>query len=334
MVDTTVVALCICMFISSSYVFSLYLIPARIRSKSRDDPVHMKYRMVASSIATCGCALMVVGYMCAEQIAGPQYSMVAVLGLRLDSLVWSVVQTLGLMTMFYVGPLIAQLWTVYAIGLSDIDYEGRTIPRKETGMVSASIRDANRARLDYLRGVLRGFTREDRLFLFRNLVFAPLSEEVAFRALMLPLLHPAFSCGLGWSTTAVALLNPAFFSCAHLHHIYEKLRSGHSVKAAVLSTLLQMMYTGIFGFVAAMLLLLSGNLAAPVTAHIICNCVGLPDIGFMFSPGHANSSLLSHLYAYRHFHFALHIGGLVLFSFSLFPMMAPFATDNPFLHCS
>jgi hypothetical protein len=42
----------VCLFVSTSYVMSLYLIPSRVRALPRDDPAHIKYRMLAASSST------------------------------------------------------------------------------------------------------------------------------------------------------------------------------------------------------------------------------------------------------------------------------------------
>ena len=46
----------------------------------------------------------------------------------------------------------------------------------------------------------------------RNIIFAPITEEVVFRGCMVPLLFPGF----GWTPTIVIL--PLYFGIAHLHH--------------------------------------------------------------------------------------------------------------------
>uniref|UniRef100_A0A803MQF1 intramembrane prenyl-peptidase Rce1 n=1 Tax=Chenopodium quinoa TaxID=63459 RepID=A0A803MQF1_CHEQI len=87
----------------------------------------------------------------------------------------------------------------------------------------------------------------------RNLDFlslAPITEELVFRACMIPLLL----CG-GFKVQAVLLLCPMFFS---------------------LGT--QLAYTMIFGSYASFLFIRSGHLSAPLVAHIVCNYMGLPAV--------------------------------------------------------
>ncbi|XP_057422931.1 CAAX prenyl protease 2 isoform X2 [Lotus japonicus] len=83
---------------------------------------------------------------------------------------------------------------------------------------------------------------------WRFYVVAPLTEELVFRACMIPLLL----CG-GFKPYNVMLLCPIFFSLG-----------------------LQLGYTVIFGSYASFLFIRTGHLAAPLVAHIYCNFMGLP----------------------------------------------------------
>lgn len=127
----------------------------------------------------------------------------------------------------------------------------------------------------------------------RDLVIAPLTEEVAFRGCLLPMLllllkpSPPTSTTTTTSTkttTAKALAaSSAAFASAHLHHAAAALLlpSSPSVpraqrRAVALGALLQLGYTFAFGAAAGALLLASGSLAAPVAAHSLANLLGLP----------------------------------------------------------
>ncbi|KAH9624780.1 hypothetical protein KSS87_014791 [Heliosperma pusillum] len=85
---------------------------------------------------------------------------------------------------------------------------------------------------------------------WRNLVVAPITEELVFRACMIPLLL----CG-GFKPETTVFLCPLFFS---------------------LGT--QLAYTMVFGSYASFLFIRTGHLAAPLVAHIVCNFMGLPVI--------------------------------------------------------
>ncbi|KAL0410092.1 UNVERIFIED_CONTAM: CAAX prenyl protease 2 [Sesamum latifolium] len=82
---------------------------------------------------------------------------------------------------------------------------------------------------------------------------APLTEELVFRACMIPLLL----CG-GFSTYTVIFLCPIFFSLAHLNHLLEYYYQQNCslIKACTVV----------------------GHLTAPLIAHMFCNFMGLPVI--------------------------------------------------------
>ncbi|KAK4419363.1 CAAX prenyl protease 2 [Sesamum alatum] len=109
---------------------------------------------------------------------------------------------------------------------------------------------------------------------WRNYLVAPLTEELVFRACMIPLLL----CG-GFSTYTVIFLCPIFFSLAHLNHLLEYYyQQNCSLTKACAVVGLQLGYTVIFGAYASFLLVRTGHLTAPLIAHIFCNFMGLPVI--------------------------------------------------------
>tara|TARA_B100000780_G_C20902191_1_gene359113 strand:- start:297 stop:656 length:360 start_codon:yes stop_codon:yes gene_type:complete len=117
-----------------------------------------------------------------------------------------------------------------------------------------------------------------------------------------------------------------WFGIAHLHHLADKLASGVPIFTALLTLLLQLTYTSIFGYIATYLYLRTGNIFPPIVSHVICNFMGLPDVGF------AQNSLneMRYMYSYRYVLLALHAGGLVAFYFLVGPLTARFADDSPF----
>ena len=109
----------------------------------------------------------------------------------------------------------------------------------------------------------------------RDLVIAPLTEELAFRGCLLPTLLLLS----GKQATALAASSAAF-AAAHLHHAAATLLSPtlppKQRRAVLWNALLQLLYTFAFGAAAGALLLASGSLAAPVAAHSLANFLGLP----------------------------------------------------------
>lgn len=162
-----------------------------------------------------------------------------------------------------------------------------------------------------------------KIMFVRSLVVAPITEEVVFRAALLPVLYlHAFSnvgqnldSNSGWLSAyaKIALFSIVWFGLAHAHHFIEKLRQGMKVVPAVVSTLIQLTYTSIFGYIAALLFMRTGNIFAPILSHVICNFVGLPDTG-CFS---AQAAPTSCLHRYRVLIGLTHIAGLICFSFCI-----------------
>ncbi|XP_074311793.1 CAAX prenyl protease 2 [Silene latifolia] len=109
---------------------------------------------------------------------------------------------------------------------------------------------------------------------WRNLVVAPITEELVFRACMIPLLL----CG-GFKPETTVFLCPLFFSLAHLNHLLEFYsRKNCSVLKTSMAVGTQLAYTMVFGSYASFLFIRTGHLAAPLVAHIVCNFMGLPVI--------------------------------------------------------
>lgn len=107
---------------------------------------------------------------------------------------------------------------------------------------------------------------------WRNYFVAPLTEELVFRACMIPLLL----CG-GFKTYGVIFFCPIFFSLAHLNHFLEFCTEQNcSLLKASMVVGFQLGYTVIFGSYASFLFIRTGHLIAPVVAHIFCNFMGLP----------------------------------------------------------
>ncbi|KAH1216980.1 CAAX prenyl protease 2 [Glycine max] len=188
--------------------------------------------------------------------------------------------------------------------------------------------------LDWLSVILSN------ILVWRNYVLAPLTEELVFRACMIPLLL----CG-GLKTYSAILLCPIFFSlenseqnllsfsnarflmrsftilwfAAHLNHfleIYAK-QNYRIVKAAMVIGL-QLGYTVVFGSYASFLFIRTGHLIAPLVAHIYCNFMGLP---VLYSQ---RSGIVSVTF----------IIGFLGFLWLLFPMTGPELYNDRIDNCS
>lgn len=108
---------------------------------------------------------------------------------------------------------------------------------------------------------------------WRNLIAGPVSEELMFRSLVIPL-HILAKV----DPTRIVFITPLYFGIAHIHHFYEFVLTHPEspLLAAFVRTLLQFTYTSLFGFFAAFVFLRTGSLYAAIIAHSFCNWTGLP----------------------------------------------------------
>eukprot|EP00064_Thunnus_orientalis_P016753 superscaffoldBa00003392_g16824 len=140
----------------------------------------------------------------------------------------------------------------------------------------------------------------------RNQVVAPLTEELVFRACMLPMLVPCTS-----PSTAIFTC-PLFFGVAHFHHVIELLRFRQGTLSGIfLSAVFQFSYTAVFGAYTAFIFIRTGHLVGPVLCHSFCNYMGFPAISTAMEHPHRITVLSSYLL------------GVLLFFLFLFPFTDP-----------
>ncbi|XP_020245794.1 CAAX prenyl protease 2 isoform X1 [Asparagus officinalis] len=149
---------------------------------------------------------------------------------------------------------------------------------------------------------------------WRNYVVAPFTEELVFRACMIPLLL----CG-GFNRYNIIFLSPVFFSLAHLNHFLELYcQHKYPFRKALLIVGLQLGYTVIFGWYASFLFIQTGNILSPVVAHIFCNIMGLPVV---YSSG--TKGLVT----------AVFVAGTVSFFWLLLPASSPDLYNDSLDNC-
>ncbi|GBB86271.1 hypothetical protein RclHR1_01270017 [Rhizophagus clarus] len=146
---------------------------------------------------------------------------------------------------------------------------------------------------------------------FRNLIFAPMTEEFVFRCCMVPLLALA-----NFSHAQIIFLSPLVFGIAHVHHAWETYVSrGRTVEAAKVAILIsgfQLTYTTLFGWYATFLFMRTGHFIPPFFAHMFCNIMGFPSINLStYSEGIKKVVIITL------------IGGVIIFVPSLFPATNP-----------
>lgn len=107
---------------------------------------------------------------------------------------------------------------------------------------------------------------------FRDHVFAPLTEELIYRSVVITCLRPAVArkwCILG---------SPLLFGVAHIHHAYEAVVQGTPLREVAVATLFQLLYTTLFGVAAARMFVGSGSLWCLAVLHAVCNTGGIPGV--------------------------------------------------------
>lgn len=150
------------------------------------------------------------------------------------------------------------------------------------------------------------------IYSLRDHVIAPLSEEITFRASLIPLLVQCVS------PLKAVFISPMFFGVAHLHHIVGLVQMGVPFKRAALISAFQFSYTTLFGAYSAFLFLRTGHFVAPFLAHAFCNVMGFPDFGDVLTYPEPKRSLT----------FGLFVVGFVSWCFLLGPLTNPLLYSN------
>ncbi|KAJ7162813.1 hypothetical protein C8R46DRAFT_1101591 [Mycena filopes] len=120
----------------------------------------------------------------------------------------------------------------------------------------------------------------------------------------------AMSGAARWKMIAFA---PLVFGLAHAHHerdTYNRYgRTRDALKRAILTTA----YTTLFGAHTSYLFLRTSSLIPPLTAHIFCNIMGLPQIQYEMRRFPAQKRVI----------IAVYLLGIALFTYTLKPWTAP-----------
>eukprot|EP01018_Ginkgo_biloba_P012758 Gb_14544 [translate_table: standard] len=189
----------------------------------------------------------------------PIVSLFAVYGVRMDHLWQAVLFPLFLTALLYLGPLVIAVLDF----IIEWDQEQLLCGCGTVKVVKSA----------YRKLACYTWSIGSDILAWRNYVVAPLTEELVFRACMIPLLL----CG-GIKPYAVIFLCPVFFSLAHLNHFWELYyQQSYDISRAALIVGLQLGYTVVFGWYAAFLFIRTGHLIAPIVAHTFCNAMGLPN---------------------------------------------------------
>jgi len=276
---TCVKEYCLSALLAVFYVGSIYV--WKQSTERSTHPTVVKKRFLSVSVATIICVLAVQYFLNPSLSKGQSRSFWALLGFRSDGLLNAVFFPIILTVVLFLGPLV----------IDTLNGEGFVYN---------------------LRNVSEFVTRSRDIVWIRNYIFAPISEEVVFRACMLVLIidctHPL-----------LAMLScPLFFGAAHVHHVLEQVRFGVKWKQAILVSSFQFLYTTIFGAYSAFLFLRTGHVIAPIAVHAFCNTMGFPDFGSVtnMSRGHQVLSVTTTVL------------GLICWVFLLHPLTHPELFSN------
>ncbi|XP_069001742.1 CAAX prenyl protease 2-like [Embiotoca jacksoni] len=265
-----------CLLLACLYVGSLYVWRS---SLPRDHPSVIK-RRCASVLLVSALSPAVVKTWIHWADVRVDVSVWELMGVRVEGFIPAAILPLLLTMVFYLGPLVHTAMD---------NPDGFTAELK-------SAMDVQSWRLCV----------EDVVWL-RNQVVAPLTEELVFRAAMLPMLVPCTG------PTAAIFTAPLFFGVAHFHHIIEQRRLCKDCMNVILLVAgMQFLYTTVFGAFTAFMFMRTGHVVGPVLCHSFCNSQGLPDI----------SSALQH--PQRSVLLVTYLMGALLFLVLLVPLTDPF----------
>uniref|UniRef100_A0A3B5QME4 CAAX prenyl protease 2 n=1 Tax=Xiphophorus maculatus TaxID=8083 RepID=A0A3B5QME4_XIPMA len=241
-----------CLLLACCYVGSLYVWRSDL---PRDHPAVIKRRFTSVLVVSGLSPLFVWAW---REFTATVSPLLALLGIRLEGFIPAIVLPLLLTMVLFLGPLM------------------------QLSMDSPwSFTDGVRVVLDPCFWTL---CLSDMRWL-RNQVVAPLTEELVFRACMLPMLVPC----AGPSTAIFTC--PLFFGVAHFHHVIELLRFRQGTLSGIFFS--------------------AGHLIGPVLCHSFCNYMGFPAISTALEHPQRLAILSSYLM------------GVLLFFMLLFPLTNP-----------
>lgn len=183
-------------------------------------------------------------------------NVLGVYGIRLDHIRQAVIIPLSLTSLMYAGSLVLKSLLLLDSWKDQWNHGDR--------ISYDSVKDIVGKSINWMQSV------SSNIMVWRNFIVAPVTEELVFRACMIPLLL----CG-GLTTYNAVFLCPVFFSLAHLNHLLDTLQNRSLLQASIVVGF-QLGYTVIFGWYASFLFVRTGHLTAPIIAHMFCNFMGLP----------------------------------------------------------
>jgi prenyl protein peptidase len=271
--------------VASLYVF----VPYSIRQLDRNDARQIRWRTFATSLVCFGAVSVYPTLFCKENKE--------LLASGLLTLIMSEVESCSAVLMhtavLYLGVFVQRAFQVrnYILNHAGGSFSLQEILKLYLSAYVAPI----------IRTLIKPRTPSERWTALRNVVIAPLTEEVVFRGCIVSAITTSLSL------RSAILISPLFFGTAHFHHALVKLRQGEKPALVLLQTLLQFAYTTLFGIYTSYAYLQTDSLLAVILSHSFCNIMGLPDFSFV----HKSSPL----YKNRYLLLTFHVAGLGIFLF-------------------
>jgi Type II CAAX prenyl endopeptidase Rce1-like len=293
-----------CLFASSCFVGSLYAgVPSHIRRLDRNDPRQIRWRAAASSVACLVVSLLYPYFVCEPLLFhfSGSTSLTETISHEASACGTVILHT----TLLYVGKIIHDGAMVYAH--LQHGRAGAPATVKLQDLLSVYFKN-------FLEPTISSFRNggSEAWCVWRNLILAPISEEIVFRGCIVSALSASASASipsdaLPMSNAGVIALAPLFFGVAHFHHALLTLQRGQRPVVVGLQTMFQFTYTSLFGSYATYVFLQTRSLSAVVLCHSYCNAMGLPDLSFIWREA-------SPLYTARWWITLAHIIGLMSFA--------------------
>ena len=302
-----------CLATSSFFVTSLYIfVPSSVRQLPRDHSLHIQWRSAVIIAVVIICLSLYPWLFCqatdvsneTEIIHPPFYVYLGIQ--RQQSWTESMAQDFKILShamILYIGSFACTWMRIY-------HYSRQLGQNQSQPMRSNNIQS-------FIHDIYTSFTqtyvhpKQQSLHLvytnktvrwiqIRNLLLAPIAEEIIFRSLLLP---PLLSSG--YTLNQSCWIAPTFFGVAHFHHYYTKRHEYSSNVQLFSGFLLQRSYTTLFGAYASYVFVKTGSLFGICMIHSFCNYMGLPELGFIRKG--------SMLFEYKWFIFGMYLVGILWF---------------------
>ncbi|KAK2401024.1 CAAX prenyl protease [Trifolium repens] len=288
-----------CISLALLYVVTLYAPTFLLRLPPPSSFINFMIRRFLCAVVSTSLSLFITPLILPVQHRDLTY-ILGVYGIRVDHMWQALVIPLALTSLMYAGSLFLKSLQLFDFWRQHGFFGG--------GLSFDSFKCAATRFIDWLSEI------SSNVMTWRNYIVAPLTEELVFRACMIPILL----CG-GFKPYSTMILCPIFFSLAHLNHFMEiYTKQNYRIKKAAMVIGLQLGYTVVFGSYASFLFIRTGHLAAPLVAHVYCNFMGLP---VLYSQRSGIVSIAS-------------VIGFLGFLWLLFPMTGPELYNSRIDNCS